>query len=98
MMRTGATTPTYHSSTPSAIVPIPSPPTLSDPTSTSWESLRKQARQLQNEIELKLTTLSKLGVRGSGATAPMTTTMGAGTMATEAETVELEIEDLLGKV
>ena len=40
---------------------------MSAPKASNWEGLRKQARALENEIDLKLVTFSKLGTSYSRA-------------------------------
>ncbi|CAH1118732.1 unnamed protein product [Phaedon cochleariae] len=64
----------------------------------SYEDLRKQARQLENEIDLKLVAFSKLGagikspVSSNADTVPLLS--GEDTF----ETMSLEIEDLLSRL
>jgi Golgi SNAP receptor complex protein 1 len=44
-------------------------------TTENWDHLRKQARKLENEIDLKLVALSKIscGASSSGSSSPDTT-------------------------
>ena len=72
-----------------------------------WEDLRKQARQLENEIDLKLVSFSKLGTSYSGSrdyvssnfndTAPL---LNKGNRQSEYmfETMSMEIQQLLTKL
>ncbi|KAF4524267.1 hypothetical protein B566_EDAN012030 [Ephemera danica] len=65
---------------------------------SSWEDLRKQARQLENEIDLKLVAFSKLGTGTSFRTE--TSAEGAPLLGSDHvfETMALEIEALLEKL
>ncbi|KAI1319620.1 hypothetical protein EDD11_003613 [Mortierella claussenii] len=77
---------------------------------TSWDTLRKQVRQVESEIETRLTALSKAGVKNSGSagaatatTTTTTTTAGAQgssstTTPTNPEELEKQIEELLEKL
>ncbi|ORX49792.1 V-snare-domain-containing protein [Hesseltinella vesiculosa] len=56
----------------------------------SWDDLRRQARQIENELELKLSTLAKLGASTSRQASPSSDNNKAGQ--------ELEIEQLLQNV
>ncbi|KAG0336075.1 hypothetical protein BG000_006968 [Podila horticola] len=64
----------------------------------TWDSLRKKARQVESEIETKLTSLSKFAVRSN------TSTQGAGVGLSNSagldngEELEASIEDLLEKL
>ncbi|XP_076473103.1 Golgi SNAP receptor complex member 1-like isoform X2 [Babylonia areolata] len=66
-----------------------------------WEDLRKQARQLENEIDLKLVSFSKLGTNYSlhkdadSDTAPLLNRSSSEHMC---DTMALEIEQLLSKL
>ncbi|KAI9250958.1 hypothetical protein BDA99DRAFT_522290 [Phascolomyces articulosus] len=69
----------------------------SQSSTLSWDHLRRQARQVENEIELKLASLSKLGAsvasqsNGSPGASSDTLSMGKPSQ-------ELEIEELLKKL
>lgn len=71
--------------------------------SGNWEDLRKQARQLENEIDLKLVSFSKLGTSYGSQdyksenldTVPLLNTPSSDHMF---ETMALEIEQLLSKL
>lgn len=71
----------------------------------SWDTLRKDVRQIENEIESKITALSKFAVRngpnnGAGVGSGSTSASGAGssTSAGTGEELEVNIEELLEKV
>ncbi|KAG9063672.1 hypothetical protein KI688_003783 [Linnemannia hyalina] len=68
----------------------------------SWDTLRKEVRQIESEIESKLTALSKLAVRNSSASAPPQASAagvpGAGAAAANGEDLETNIEELLEKL
>ncbi|KAF9142447.1 hypothetical protein BG015_000881 [Linnemannia schmuckeri] len=67
----------------------------------SWDTLRKEVRQIETEIESKLTTLSKLAVRSGSASAPSQAaagSLGAGAAAANGEELEAKIEELLEKL
>uniref|UniRef100_A0A8B9VVD4 Golgi SNAP receptor complex member 1 n=1 Tax=Anas zonorhyncha TaxID=75864 RepID=A0A8B9VVD4_9AVES len=73
-------------------------------SSNYWEDLRKQARQLENELDLKLVSFSKLctsysggrdGRRDSSDTTPL---LNGSSQDRMFETMAVEIEQLLGKV
>ncbi|GFY63537.1 golgi SNAP receptor complex member 1 [Trichonephila inaurata madagascariensis] len=69
----------------------------------NWEELRRQARQLENEIDLKLVSFSKLGTsygspefrNENSDTVPLLSSTNSDHMF---ETMALEIEQLLSKV
>lgn len=62
----------------------------------SWEQLRRQARQVENELEIKLASLSKLG---ASVSSPAASTMeGIQLDSVGKPSQELEIEELLKKV
>nr|XP_023023562.1 Golgi SNAP receptor complex member 1 [Leptinotarsa decemlineata] len=64
----------------------------------SYEDLRKQARQLENEIDLKLVAFSKLG---AGINTPLSNNDDTVPLLSEEDTFEtmsLEIEQLLNKL
>ncbi|KAF8946105.1 hypothetical protein BGZ47_001307 [Haplosporangium gracile] len=67
----------------------------------SWDTLRKEVRQIETEIESKLTALSKLAVRNGSASAPPPQAAagapGAGAAAANGEELEANIEELLKK-
>lgn len=67
---------------------MPSQPTV------SWDSLRKQARQVENEIETKLASLSKAGSnlrrKGAGET--------SGSTPQEVNDLEYDTEELIKQV
>ncbi|KAI8849770.1 hypothetical protein BC829DRAFT_432277 [Chytridium lagenaria] len=96
--------------------PSPSPPTLLDASSSSsagylhtfppqqpqsWESLRRQARQLENDVESKLVNFARLGSalagNGSGSSGMANTSVAAGNWAS-AVGLQREIEELLRKL
>ncbi|KAL3856501.1 hypothetical protein ACJMK2_011252 [Sinanodonta woodiana] len=65
-----------------------------------WEDYRKQARQLENEVDLKLVSFSKLGTNYSSQhdfsdTSPLLNKSGSEHMF---ETMAMEIEQLLSKL
>lgn len=62
--------------------------------SVSWDSLRKQARQLENEVETKLASLTKAGSNLRRKGAPES----AGSSPTDVADLEYETEELLKKV
>lgn len=64
--------------------------------SLSWDQLRRQARQVENEIELKLATLSKLGA--SVSSPPSTSPDAIAMNSLGKPSQELETEELLRKV
>ncbi|KAG0308659.1 hypothetical protein BGZ97_013307 [Linnemannia gamsii] len=69
----------------------------------SWDTLRKEVRQIETEIESKLTALSKLAVRNGSASAPPQAAAGAGApgagaAAANGEELEANIEELLEKL
>lgn len=72
-------------------------------TSHQWEDLRRQARNLENEIDLKLVSFSKLGTTygshdltsESSDTIPLLSNVSSDHMF---ETIMLEIEQLLAKL
>ncbi|XP_054722960.1 Golgi SNAP receptor complex member 1-like isoform X1 [Uloborus diversus] len=71
--------------------------------SSNWEELRRQARQLENEIDLKLVSFSKLGTsygsqdyrNENSDTVPLLSSSNSEHMF---ETMALEIEQLLSKL
>ncbi|GBO01167.1 Golgi SNAP receptor complex member 1 [Araneus ventricosus] len=71
--------------------------------SNNWEELRRQARQLENEIDLKLVSFSKLGTsygsqeyrNENSDTVPLLSSTNSDHMF---ETMALEIEQLLSKL
>ncbi|KAG0291096.1 hypothetical protein BGZ96_005498 [Linnemannia gamsii] len=66
----------------------------------SWDTLRKEVRQIETEIESKLTALSKLAVRNGSAPAPQAAAgaPGASAAAANGEELETNIEELLEKL
>ena len=71
------------------------------PNGQKWEDLRKRARQLENELEMKLVSFSKLGTgqhkefhKNGGDKEPLLGSNGNGTY----ETVALELERLLKRL
>jgi Golgi SNAP receptor complex protein 1 len=62
--------------------------------SVSWDSLRKQARQLENEVETKLASLTKSGSNLRRKGAPES----SGTSVEEVTDLEYETEELLKRV
>ncbi|CAG8536144.1 10570_t:CDS:2 [Paraglomus occultum] len=97
----------HHSTTTATTPPSPSPPSLTTTSSTtskdhasntqqlSWEFLRKQARQLESEIENKLSAYAKLtsgyGRERGGAGV-------SGITGLSAEAMEAEIDELIKKL
>ena len=96
----------HHSTITATTPPSPSPPSLTATASTtskdhasnsqqlSWEFLRRQARQLESEIENKLSAYAKLASgygRERGGT-------GGGITGLSAEAMEAEIDELIKKV
>uniref|UniRef100_A0A3P9CCS8 Golgi SNAP receptor complex member 1 n=1 Tax=Maylandia zebra TaxID=106582 RepID=A0A3P9CCS8_9CICH len=74
-------------------------------TSTYWEDLRKQARQLENELDLKLVSFSKLCTSYSssrdgrrGDTSDTTPLLNNSTQDRMFDTMSVEIEQLLAKL
>lgn len=68
-------------------------------SSNGWEDLRKQARQLENEIDLKLVSFSKLGTgHGVGYKSDSADTVPLLSGEHMFETMALEIEQLLAKL
>ncbi|GAB1296482.1 Golgi SNAP receptor complex member 1 [Apodemus speciosus] len=75
-------------------------------TSNYWEDLRKQARQLENELDLKLVSFSKLctsyshgGARDGGRDSSDTTPLLNGSSQDRMfETMAIEIEQLLARL
>lgn len=105
MHRTGSSTAISMPSSPSVMVPSTnndddgdlSVPNSFSNASLSWDQLRRQARQVENEIELKLATLSKLGASVSSPpshTSPDSIPMNSLGKPSQ----ELETEELLRKV
>lgn len=85
----------------------PSPATLHTPLSNltsndlstsahSWEYLRKQARQFENELEQKLTSYSKIAAQVGRSVGY--SKEGEGTTGNSSEAMELELEELIKKV
>ncbi|KAI7880418.1 V-snare-domain-containing protein, partial [Lichtheimia hyalospora FSU 10163] len=105
MHRTGSSTAISVPSSPSLMVSSTNDDDgdLSVPTSLSnaplsWEQLRRQARQVENEIELKLATLSKLG---ASVSSPPSHTASPDSIAMNSmgkPSQELETEELLRKL
>uniref|UniRef100_A0A3B4GHW6 Golgi SNAP receptor complex member 1 n=1 Tax=Pundamilia nyererei TaxID=303518 RepID=A0A3B4GHW6_9CICH len=74
-------------------------------SSTYWEDLRKQARQLENELDLKLVSFSKLCTSYSssrdgrrGDTSDTTPLLNNSTQDRMFDTMSVEIEQLLAKL
>ena len=63
----------------------------------NWEGLRKQARALENDVDTKLVTLSKLGTNYTRGTEDKQPLLGGG-QETEIEALQSEIEGLLTKL
>lgn len=80
----------------------PSPATLHAPLSNltsndlSWEYLRKQARQFENELEQKLTSYSKIAAQVGRSVGY--SKEGKGATGNSSEAMELELEELIKKV
>ena len=71
-------------------VPVEMPITTTSGISSvnsTWESLRKQARQLEHEIDGRLVAFSKLA-----------TNIGGSSDIRQAQTTELELDDLIKQV
>ncbi|CAG8483806.1 8421_t:CDS:2 [Ambispora leptoticha] len=93
-----------------SIYPSPSPPTLytshnnsnniPNGSQLSWEFLRKQARQLENEIEQKLTSYSKIATSVGRNSRIVDGGVGSGNAAAgnSNEAMELELDELLKKL
>ncbi|TPX63021.1 hypothetical protein PhCBS80983_g00042 [Powellomyces hirtus] len=100
------------------VIPIPSEPTLTNydgspaaaaatASAATWETLRRQARQLENETEAKLVQYAKLGsgtAAGDDGSSGYRRSPGAADSASSSRTgngaggVELELEHLLSKL
>lgn len=63
-----------------------------------WEDLRKQARRLENELDLKLVSFSKLGTSYSSSASDHTPLLGNSSSERMFETMAMEIEQLLAKL
>ena len=105
MHRTGSSTAISIPSSPSLMVSSTndddgdlSVPTSLSNASLSWEQLRRQARQVENEIELKLATLSKLGASVSSPPSHTTSPDSIAMNSMGKPSQELETEELLRKV
>lgn len=104
MHRTGSSTAISMPSSPSVMVPSTnndddgdlSVPNSFSNASLSWDQLRRQARQVENEIELKLATLSKLGASVSSPPSTSPDAIAMNSMGKPSQ--ELETEELLRKV
>lgn len=106
MHRTGSSTAISMPSSPSLVVSSTtndddgdlSVPTSMSNASLSWDQLRRQARQVENEIELKLATLSKLGASVSSPPSHTTSPDSIAMNSMGKPSQELETEELLRKV
>lgn len=106
MHRTGSSTAISMPSSPSVMVSSTtndddgdlSVPTSMSNASLSWDQLRRQARQVENEIELKLATLSKLGASVSSPPSHTTSPDSIAMNSMGKPSQELETEELLRKV
>lgn len=65
---------------------------------SKWEDLRKQARRLENELDLKLVSFSKLGTSYSSHVSDHTPLLGNASGERMFETMAMEIEQLLAKL
>lgn len=65
---------------------------------SKWEDLRKQARRLENEVDLKLVSFSKLGTSYSSHVSDHTPLLGNASGERMFETMAMEIEQLLAKL
>ena len=66
-------------------------------SSSQWETLKKQARGIEQEIENKLVSYSKLGSAGVASSSGVGN--GAGSVGFDsASSMELEMDDLLKRV
>ncbi|KAI9206081.1 Golgi SNAP receptor complex member 1 [Polychytrium aggregatum] len=80
------------------------PTSVGTGASPNWEALRKQARQLENEIELKLATYAKLASTSSGSTPLAASSSSTNVLAapahvwTSPDVAELEVDDLLKRL
>ncbi|CAG8435786.1 13042_t:CDS:2 [Funneliformis mosseae] len=64
----------------------------------SWEYLRKQARQLENELEQKLTSYSKIAAQvGRSVGYGLGSKKNDGMAGNSSEAMELELEELIKK-
>ncbi|CAK1541519.1 unnamed protein product [Leptosia nina] len=70
---------------------------MSNLGSSSWEELRKQARQLENDIDLKLVAFSKLGV-SSGSSSLSSESMPLINTDDMFDTLSMELQQLLNKL
>ncbi|KNC98371.1 uncharacterized protein SPPG_06079 [Spizellomyces punctatus DAOM BR117] len=103
-----------YSSVPDTVIPIPSAASLSpladgSPTAAAatasaatWETLRRQARHLENEIEAKLVQYSKLG-SGTGTSGFASSVAGVASSSAarspgSTKGAELELDHLLAKL
>ncbi|KAJ3190022.1 Golgi SNAP receptor complex member 1 [Gaertneriomyces sp. JEL0708] len=105
-----------YTAVPTGVIPVPtaSPPTLAPlvnagtasaaaavASSATWDTLRRQARQLENDIDGKLVQYSRIG---NGTPASVSSYAGASRIGTPAHgfpganAIELELEDLLKKL
>ncbi|CDH56190.1 golgi snap receptor complex member 1 [Lichtheimia corymbifera JMRC:FSU:9682] len=106
MHRTGSSTAISMPSSPSLVVSSTtndddgdlSVPTSMSNASLSWDQLRRQARQVENEIELKLATLSKLGASVSSPPSHTTSPDSIAMNSMGKPSQELETEELLRKL
>nr|CAB3250386.1 Golgi SNAP receptor complex member 1-like [Phallusia mammillata] len=63
-----------------------------------WEDLRRQARRLENELDLKLVSFSKLGTSISHNTSDTAPLLNSSSSDHMIETMAMEIEQLLAKL
>ncbi|CAG5024520.1 unnamed protein product [Parnassius apollo] len=70
---------------------------MSGATSSSWEDLRKQARHLENDIDMKLVAFSKLGVT-SGSSSLSSETVPLINSDDMFDTMSMELQQLLNKL
>jgi len=88
--------PTLHNS---LSIPISNDPSTSVTSQHSWEYLRKQARQLENELEQKLTSYSKVAAQvGRSVGYSPGDQRSDGMAGNSSEAMELELEELIKKV
>ncbi|CAK1580591.1 unnamed protein product [Parnassius mnemosyne] len=70
---------------------------MSGATSSSWEDSRKQARHLENNIDMKLVAFSKLGVT-SGSSSLSSETVPLINSDDMFDTMSMELQQLLNKL
>ncbi|CAG8529981.1 6073_t:CDS:2 [Funneliformis caledonium] len=80
-------------------LPISTDLSTSVTSQQSWEYLRKQARQLENELEQKLTSYSKIAAQvGRSVGYGLGSKKNDGMAGNSSEAMELELEELIKKL